>query len=73
MEESEGKHTGPNLGLLCVRQSDAAPIFLKIMQSFILIQNTYKRCLIGGGEIFVALFSKKKCPFWTISDDTLIF
>ena len=36
---------------------------LKIMQSFILIKNTYKRCWIWSGEIFGALFSKK-VPFF---------
>ena len=32
-------YAGPSLDLLCVRQSDAAP-FVKIMQSFLLMQNT---------------------------------
>ena len=34
--------SSPNLDLLCVWHSDAAP-FAKIMQSFILMQNTLKR------------------------------
>ena len=63
--------SGPNLDLLWVRQSDAVP-FLKTTQSFILIQNTQKRCKIGGGEICGALFFKN-CPFWTTSDAALIF
>ena len=33
---------------------------MKIMQSFILMQNTYKRDWIGGGEIFGSLFFKKQ-------------
>ena len=32
--------------------------FAKIMQSFIMIQNTKKRDWIGGGKILVALFFK---------------
>ena len=43
--------TGPNLDLLCILQSDAAP-FVKIMQSFNLMQNTQKGGSTGGGEIF---------------------
>ena len=39
--------------------------FVKIMQSFILLQNTEKRDWIGGGEIFGALFSQK-WTFWPI-------
>ena len=35
------------------------PPFAKILQSFILMQSTYKRDWIEGGEIFGALFLKK--------------
>ena len=34
-----GKLLGPNLDLLCVRQPVSAP-FVKIIESFILMQNT---------------------------------
>ena len=40
--------------------SRALPLFVKIMQSFILMQNTKKRNLIACGEIFGSLFSKKQ-------------
>ena len=39
------------------------PPFVKIMQSFILMQNTKKRYWLVGGEIFGALLFKKKCLF----------
>ena len=47
------------------------PPLLKIMQSFILVQNTLKNNLIHGGEIFGAPFSRE-CPFWPISNTTLM-
>ena len=34
--------SGPNVDLLCIRQLGTAP-FVKILQSFTLIQNTYNR------------------------------
>ena len=43
--------------------SQVLPAFGKIMQSFILIQNTLKSDWIGDGEIFSALFLKK-VPFF---------
>ena len=50
------------------------PPSVKIMQSFILMQNTQKRDQIQGGEILgVIFFQKKKCPFWLILDAVLIF
>ena len=37
--------------------------FMKIMQRFILMQNTSKRDWVGGGEIFASLFFKKDAHF----------
>ena len=37
--------------------------FMKIMQSFILMQNIKKRVWIGGGEICGALFFKENAFF----------
>ena len=55
------------------------PPLLKIMQSFILVQNTLKNNLIHGGEIFGAPFFKK-VPFLAniqhypnVTDWTLFF
>ena len=37
--------------------------FVKIMQSFLLMQNTWKRNWIGGGEIFGSPFIQKNAHF----------
>ena len=39
------------------------PPFVKIMQSFILMQNTYKKDWIGSSEIFGAFFFFQEGPF----------
>ena len=41
----------------------ALPLFIKIRQSFILMQNSYKRDWIGRGEIFVSRFLQKNAHF----------
>ena len=48
-----------------VWQSDATlPLFLKIMQSLILMQNPKKKDSVGGGKIFGSpFFFPKKLPF----------
>ena len=47
------------------------------MQSFILMQNIWKRDSIEGDETFGALFfkkkKKKKALFWPISDAATVF
>ena len=48
--------SGPKLDLLC--DSRVLHPFVKIIQSFILMQNTKKRDLIGRGENFGSLFFK---------------
>ena len=56
--------SGPNLDLLCVQQSDAAPI----CENFTMLCFDAKHLEKGlnrGGEIFGSVFSKK-CPFWSI-------
>ena len=50
--------SGPNVDLLCIRQLDNTP-FVKIMQSFTLMENTYNKYWIGVSEIFGAFFLKK--------------
>ena len=61
--------TGHILDLYCVQLLNTTP-FSKILKSFILMQNTYKRAWTGGrDEIFGAIFIKKvsffhkKVPF----------
>ena len=44
-----------------MRQLDVAP-YVKIMQSFMLMQGTWKRDWIGGCEIFGALFGQ----YWAV-------
>ena len=47
--------------------------FVKIMQSFILMQNIWKRDWKKGGENFGSIFFQKKCQFWPILPAAQIF
>ena len=58
---------GPNLDLLCVRQSDTLPIN-EIYAKLYFQAKHLKRDSMGGGKIFDALFFLKKPPFRQISD-----
>ena len=49
--------SGPNLDLLCIHQTSAAPFFENYAK-LILIQNTYRKDWIGVGEIFGSKFSR---------------
>ena len=46
---------------------------MKIIKSFILMQNTKKWVWIGGGKLYGSFFFQRKyLPFWPISDTALI-
>ena len=55
---------GPNVDLLCVRQSDAAPFCENYAKLYFDVKHLEKELNRGGGKIFCGHSLKTKCPFW---------
>ena len=62
----------PNLDLLCVWQSDAAPFCENYTKLYFHSKHLEKRLNTGWWNFYCTFF-QKKCPFWPMSDAALIF
>ena len=64
--------SGPNLDLLCVQQSGAAPFCEYYAKFYFDAKHSEKRPNMGWWNFWFPFF-KKKCPFWPILEAVQIF